>query len=780
MRTLRARLRGPAARLRSLGARLLGPAARLRSLGARLVGPGSRLRPLGWRFVGPAVLALLIVGFFWKLALSDEFLWIDSPDITNQVVPWFQFQASEWHAGRFPLWDPYLWCGQPVLGQVIPAAANPLNWVLFLMPLNNGWLQLRFLDGYFVGIHILAGWLAFWLCRDRGLGRAASVFGGLAFSLSGWLGANTWPQMFNGAIWTPAVLLFLLRAVEGKRPAASSLLAGFFLGLAWLSGHHQAPIFLTLAAVLVWCWAVLRSGRIEFRTLALVLAFLVSFALTSGLQTLPALEYGRLAVRWAGAPEPVRWGQKVPYAVHQNFSLSPAYLLGIAVPGVEEHVNPFAGVTILTLAALGVIGGWKQAWVRLVLLISAFGLLVALGTNTPLEGLLYALVPMVEKARSAAVSIFIFNFGLAILSACGLNYLLDDNQTPLVRRTGLVLVAMAALIWFVGLLAHLAQKDSAGPGIWIPGLAALVAGCLLLAFDRQAINRGWLITGLVTMMLTELTVGGLIGGLPNRHAPNRNHLIDALAGAPDLVSFLRVQPRPFRLGVNEKDVQFNFGDWHGIETTGGYLASLTLNIYDMETHLAPLQRLMGARYYLSKAPQREDQRLVFEDPSGLKLFENPDVFPRAWVVHRLFVADRKHEVLGFILDKTNLLQTVAPILNRDLPLEQCSSADQLRIVENRPGRTVIDAELGCRGMLVVSDLYFPGWEATVDGRRTGIHEVYGFLRGVVVEGGQHRIEMSYRPRSVYVGGVMTAAGAVLALAAALSGRGRRKSAILTF
>ena len=87
---------------------------------------------------------------------------------------------------------------------------------------------------------------------------------------------------------------------------------------------------------------------------------------------------------------------------------------------------------------------------------------------------------------------------------------------------------------------------------------------------------------------------------------------------------------------------------------------------------------------------------------------------------------------------------------------------------------MIDAELGCKGMLVVSDLYFPGWQATVDGRRAEIHEVYGFLRGVVVEGGRRRVEMVYRPRSVFTGAVMTAAGLALALAAALSGLRKRK------
>jgi hypothetical protein len=164
----------------------------------------------------------------------------------------------------------------------------------------------------------------------------------------------------------------------------------------------------------------------------------------------------------------------------------------------------------------------------------------------------------------------------------------------------------------------------------------------------------------------------------------------------------------------------------------------------------------------------------------LKLFENPDVFPRTWVVHRLLVANTRLEVSDFILNKPELLRTFAPIRNASPPLEQCSGVDQLRIVENRPGRTVIDAELGCKGMLIVSDLYFPGWQATVDGRRAEIHEVYGFLRGVVVEGGRRRVEMVYRPRSVFTGAVMTAAGAALALAAALSGLGRRKSAILTF
>ncbi|MDP2996681.1 MAG: hypothetical protein Q8N47_04275 [Bryobacterales bacterium] len=755
-------LLGPVGRI---GGWLLGPVGRI---GRGLLGPAGRI---GRGLLGPAVVALLVVGFFWKLALSDEFLWIDSPDLANQVLPWFQFQASQWHAGRFPLWDPYLWCGQPLIGQAQPGAAYPLNWILFLLPLRNGWLRLTALNWYFIGIHLLAAWLAYWLCRDRGLGRGASIFGGLAFSLSGWLGTATWPQMLNGAIWAPAVFLFLLRAIEGKRPLPSSLLSGFFLGLAWLSGHHQAPIFLTLASLLVWGWSIVRRGKM---TLGLVLIFLTGLVLTSGLQTVPAIEYGRLAVRWAGMPQPTGWSEKVPYIVHQGMSLTPQGVLGLAIPGAAEKVGLFVGITILSLAAFGVMGGWREPWVRCLVAVGAFGFLIALGTYTPVHGLLYAVLPIVEKARTPAVAIFIFHFGLAILAACGIEHLLERQSTQFVRWSGLTLVGISAAVFFAGLLAHALQKDATAQSVWITVFAALAGGCLWLAFHRQAVSRGWLITGLVTMMLTELTVGGLIPILPSRHAPGRARLIDALAGSPDLVSFLRGQPRPFRVNVNDQDVPFNFGDWHGIETTGGYLASVSMNAYDSHFHTPQVERLVGARYYLAKSPQREDQRVVFEDPGGLKLFENPEVFPRTWAVHRLFVANTRLQVLDFILNKSDLLRTVAPIQNSNLSLEQCSGADQLRIVENRPGRTVIDAQLGCRGMVILSDVYFPGWQARVDGRRTGIHEVYGFLRGVVVEGGRHRIEMSYRPRSVYTGAAMPAAGAALALAAALSGLRKRE------
>ena len=89
--------------------------------------------------------------------LSHEYTWIDNPDIVQMTVPRLQFQQATWGIGRFPLWDPHLWCGQPFLGQIV-GAAFPLTWPLFLLPSDaSNKIALDALNWYFVFLHFLGG-----------------------------------------------------------------------------------------------------------------------------------------------------------------------------------------------------------------------------------------------------------------------------------------------------------------------------------------------------------------------------------------------------------------------------------------------------------------------------------------------------------------------------------------------------------------------------------------------------------------------------------------------
>ncbi len=729
-------------------------------------------RPGRW-WAGPAVVLLLTVGFFWKLVLTDQYTWLDSPDLTNQVLPWLQFQAGEWHQGRVPLWDPHLWAGQPLMGQAQPGAAYPPNWILFLLPLRNGWMQGLWLNWYFVFVHYMAALFCYWLCRDLGRSRPASIAAGVSFGLGGYIGTTDWPQMLNGAVWAPLVFLFLLRAARGVRPAASAALSGCFLGISWLSGHHQIPIFTSLAAAAVWLYFILRSifrsRRPEWAMVRRALLFVVFALLTSGLQTLPAYEYGRLAKRWVGAAEPKTWNEPVPYSVHATFSLKPVSLLGIVIPGMHRHADPFSGVTALALAALAVVLAWSHPPVRLFTAIAAGGLLFSLGGNSLLHGVLYSVVPMVEKARNPSMAIFIFHFGIAVLIAWGFDWLLDTPASAFVRRLAAVAAwfgaAVLAVLFVLALIQRWPGDDRAG----VTALVALLLAALLAAWNRRRLTRRAVIASTVGLLLLEL--GNSTGFYwPHREDSNRNTYVKKLAEHADIASFLQSQPFPLRVRVADQDIPYNFGDWYGIDQMGGYLASLSENLLRLPYHHPRAWPLFAVNYSVAReaGPGEEE---IYRSASGLKVFRNPNAFPRVWTVHHVRALAHEREIAAVLDDSGFDLRRSAFLLGEAPALETCGETDEVRFVRREPNRVVLEARMGCRGMVVVSETFFPGWIAAVDGRPVKLYVAYAALRGVVVERGRHWIEMKYRPLSVQFGALMTLAG--LAGAAALRWRQRR-------
>jgi Bacterial membrane protein YfhO len=67
------------------------------------------------------------------------------------------------------------------------------------------------------------------------------------------------------------------------------------------------------------------------------------------------------------------------------------------------------------------------------------------------------------------------------------------------------------------------------------------------------------------------------------------------------------------------------------------------------------------------------------------------------------------------------------------------------------------------GQLVVSEMMYPGWQASVDGVATPLEAVDGLFRGVQLESGSHRVVMAYYPLTVYLGGGASLVGLVLLL-----------------
>ena len=166
-----------------------------------------------------AILLALTTGVYWKLTLSDRYTWLENPDHSNLIRPWLDYEAREFHAGRLPLWDPYHYAGQSLVGQLEPAVFNPFNWPLFLWPLQDGHVSIGALHWYWVLIHFLAAAAAYFLCRDLGCGFWQSLAGGSVYGFLGYVGWSGTTVFLMSCVWTPIALLFLARVDRLDDPA---------------------------------------------------------------------------------------------------------------------------------------------------------------------------------------------------------------------------------------------------------------------------------------------------------------------------------------------------------------------------------------------------------------------------------------------------------------------------------------------------------------------------------------------------------------------------------
>ena len=726
----------------------------------------------------PFVLLLIVIGFYWKLVFTYQFDWLWGPDLAFQVLPWFEEGSRQLAQGHLPLWDPHAWLGQPLLAQAQPGAAYPLNWLLWLVARYNGHLQIWGLQWYYIAIHYMAALFTYLLCRDLGRSRAASLIAGAAYSLLGYMGWVGWPQMMNGAVWTPLVFLFLLRAVRGLHARSSAALSGACLGMAWLSGHHQVPIFLTLASSGVWIYFILRNRRVDWH-MARLGALATAFGpIVGALQILPAQELGRVSLRWVGARNPVGWNDVVPYYVHAEYSFPAFKLAGILFPGFDTNSTLFFGVCGIALALLGVALAWKQPFVKLFAALALGGLLYALGRYDVFQGFIYAVAPWVEKARTPAMASFLFHAGLAVLAAFGVDGVRAAVDSPLqessesaatwIRR---VTIGSAGFGVFIGativaiLFARRFSWDSDDRAMLTP-LIALLLSALLYGWRTRNVTGPQAVTLLMLLLLFEAG-NQSVYALSDRDNWNQHQFVAKVWGNSDIAQFLSQQQKPFRVETKTDDIHPNWGDYYGFDVANMLLAGVTENSRRIPWWPEAGEKLEGIKYVLTRDPPQANQRQVFEGASGIKVYENTDVFPRAWAVGSVVTVPESLTGEAFLRDHSGELRSQAFVTSDAPKLSACAGeAGQVQVLGTEhydPENVRLRAAMACDGMVVLSDTFYPGWYADMDGQPARIYEVDLALRGVLVPKGAHTVTFSYRPRTVSVGGTLTLAGLIAVL-----------------
>jgi len=136
-----------------------------------------------------------------------------------------------------------------------------------------------------------------------------------------------------------------------------------------------------------------------------------------------------------------------------------------------------------------------------------------------------------------------------------------------------------------------------------------------------------------------------------------------------------------------------------------------------------------------------------------------------------FGAEKMNEKKGLDLEQVYSGPDGRILKNRRvLPRARLSVPGEVRILERRPARWVLDVRAQDAGTLLIANPAFPGWVASRDGRETAFPALPGDPIELQMPAGGHRVELNYRPISFRLGVTVCAASLLLLLVAVVRWR----------
>lgn len=464
-------------------------------------------------------------------------------DDLTQNFPLRVLAGREIASGHLPLFDPFAWSGSPLLAGWNAGAAYPLTWLFAVLPAMAAWTAGLVITWATAGVGLFA------YLRALRLRALPSFLGALSFALAGAMSAQiTHFGLVAGMSWVPLALLAVLRVTDfyDETDLRSSPAPGFrwparrefrwaavlaaVAGLIILAGEPRAVVdgFVIIGVYGVWRSArlgLLRPGRFRAAlppTALLTVGFAVGVAL-GAVQLLPGLDAvsssqrgtGTLALFSAGSLPP-RWLflTLVPDLLGGSGSLSqPAFFGTYNVTEVTSYVGILPAVAACALLARAVAGRLRGGSSRGVPeylvwhLTGLFGVLLALGGNTPLGQVLYRL-PLFGSQRLQSRNILLLDLALAILLAYWVDKPFPSRSSSRSRAweaaAGLLpplavgVLVVGGLTWGAGLLRWLGtgaavSAQEIGPlRPWLIPYAVIAAAAAgLLLFGRRLGRKTW-------------------------------------------------------------------------------------------------------------------------------------------------------------------------------------------------------------------------------------------------------------------------------------------------
>jgi len=741
--------------------------------------------------------------------------------------PSFSFTVTELKKFRLPLWNPYSFAGQPNVGELQSAVFNPINIFSLLMPLNVFWNFLRMAPS------VLAAFFMYLYLKRLKLSELAAFFGAISWGFSPFI--LTWgeEQVITpyAVIWLP-LALYGIEGLKQKKPNVQRLSLGliaFSVAASLLAGFIQLSFYLALLLVLYGLFAfgfvkkfLLTAGAVFFGVglVAIQLVPAVELFLNSPRSTVTLSEtlYKFLLPIYS----------IVSYLAPDIFGSPATYNFFREGAALYYEGILYVGIAVLIFAIFAV-GNVKERLV--VFFTSVFFVSLILTIDSPLARAVMGLPIPILSSSIANRILFVPAFCLVVLGSIGYNHWLNGRNGNIKKVLVYLLIIYLALFLLSFLVKTFSPTDSyvdffnrthgniALRNLLIPFFVFLLTAFLILFADIVPKYKRW---GAVLIII--------IAAIHTFYFANKFfNFSDPKFVFPQTkaLTFLQEKQGASRVWAHgDNRVENNFPQYFQLNWPEGYKSLFIRSYWELvgDMQKQPLKvrsradvglgsqgqvfeslgtsnrrrliDLVGVKYIVgnsknNKVYEKYNLAKVFED-GGVAIFENTQAVPRIFLASNyegppdIYSKDEgrrtKDEIAKIEAERRKLIPNKLSepdfdyrntiILEKPSPISPQFGPGSVKILKDEPGEILVKTSSTVPKLLYVSDNYYPGWKATVDGNETEILRANYTFRAVPLTPGEHVVRMEYDPWSFKAGLIISVVslGAILVMVRKISKR----------
>lgn len=722
--------------------------------------------------------------FFSSQIFGSSFFW---EDFVRYVYPMQNFAAREGSYFNVPFWNPYSFSGMPFFADLQTGFFYPFNRVLSLFVDSDGHLSVRALELVIILHFLIAQFSMFFLARRWRISQAGSVIAAVSYSFSAIMVCHAiHPMMVYHLAWLPLVAVFLTNAIQGASLRQGAI-GGMIFGMSALAGHPPTLLYesVLLGALMVWLVVgKVRDKETPNKSIALSVASAISlFLIMAGIfavQLMPSEELAGQSQRDQMSFDKATEGS---LQIEQLYTAAAPHLFG-TIDGKSKaqtyylkardkfasyqywETSFYFGIVALILGLYGAVCRWKSLEGSFLVATAVLGVLIALGDNGFLYGLIYKL-PLFGSFRNPGRLMFYTVFAMSLLAGFGFDALAASarDKKQLVRIffiSGFAL--LIALLTLTGTLPNtFGAPQQSIETIITSGRVA--AGIILLAtLIFILINKGTLKPIFGGSLLAILAFVDLFVALSAFNQGSMNPA-DAIKMDSNLRSTLkpksindiyRVNMRIYQ-PIRYSAMDDNQGIFDKLFLVEGYNPLVLQRIATPFSNRQNSLNMYNVKYYID-----------VDSTVGKAVFrENTTCFRRARLLHADTVVSEQD--VPTVMTSGNFDFANKVVLDQDPGIALSggkadsipSNVECISYENNSFAYTVNASEAS---LLVLSEIWYPAWQAYLDGKPVPtLHANYSF-RAIAVPQGTHKVEMRYESKAYSRGSMITSAAIAFALA----------------